>query len=69
MVSESYVAVVKQIYSQKQSQALRCYSKWFQSHELTADAYESLPEVAPESTKLYRVKQEAPRAMDSTTGT
>ena len=38
MVSESFIAVVKQLHSKHHVFALRCFSSWFQSHGLTADA-------------------------------
>ena len=47
--------------------ALRCFSSWFRSHGLIADAYESLPEVAPESAKMYRIEPEEPSNMASST--
>ena len=52
MVSESYIAMVKQHHSQNDSVcALRCFSTWIQSHE-------SLPEVALDSAKLYHSEPE-----------
>ena len=66
MVSESYVAIVKQLHSKNSVCvcvcvcALRCFSSWFRSHGLTADAYLSLPKVAPESARLNRIKPGAP---------
>ena len=47
--------------------ALRCFSTLIQSHELIVDAYESLPEVALESAKLYRIEPEESSTMPSST--
>ena len=50
MVSEEYFAIVKRLrpkYSHSMK-ALHTFSAWYQSHELTADSYNTLPEVAPD---------------------
>ena len=69
MVGEEYLAIVKRLRPKDRFTltSLRSFRTWFLSHGLAADAHESLPEVAPESTKLYRTKPGASRAIDSST--
>ena len=61
MVSESYVAIVKQLHTASIVYALRCFSSWYRNHGLTADAYDSLPEVAPKRAEFYSIEAQKRR--------
>ena len=67
MVSKSYMDIVKHERYSNGFNALRCFSAWFRSNGLIADACELLPEVAPENANLYHVEQEEHWAMASST--
>ena len=62
MVSESYVAIAKQLHTASIVYALRCFSSRCRNHGLTADAYDSLSEVAPKSAEFYRVEAQKHQA-------
>ena len=47
MVSESYIAMVEIHHIKRIVTALRCFSTWFRSNRLTAEAYDALPDVTP----------------------
>ena len=51
MVSEEYLAIVKRLRPKDRHRltSLRSFSTWLRRHGLTAAAYESLPEIAPEN--------------------